>query len=224
MSTSVRVRQNTIAASGVSMSRMRPSAAGLWARCTTNARWVISAGRSALAVPPTVMRTGSSRKRLAMPAMRGGIVAENSTVWRSAGSEPRIVSMSSAKPMSSISSASSRTTVRMLGDVERPAPEVVEDAARRADDDVDAALERLQLAEDRLAAVHRDDLDARAARPYLKIASDTCIASSRVGTSTRAAAAGRPRPIVERVQQRQGEGGRLAGAGRRLADEVAARR
>ena len=113
MSTSVRVRQNTRAASGVSMSRIRPSAAGLWARWTTNARWVISAGRSALVVPPTVMRTGSTRKRLAMPAMRGGIVAENNTVWRSVGSEPRIVSMSSANPMSSISSASSRTTVRM---------------------------------------------------------------------------------------------------------------
>ena len=59
-------------------------------------------------------------------------------------------------------------------------------------------------------------------RPYLKIASDTCIASSRVGTSTSAEAVGRPRPIVQRVEQRQGERRRLAGAGRRLADEVAA--
>jgi hypothetical protein len=45
-----------------------------------------------------------------MAAMRGGIVAENSTVWRCAGVSARIASMSSAKPMSSISSASSRTT------------------------------------------------------------------------------------------------------------------
>ena len=48
-----------------------------------------------------------------MALMRGGSVAENSTVWRSAGVEPRIDSMSSAKPMSSISSASSSTTSLM---------------------------------------------------------------------------------------------------------------
>ncbi len=44
--------------------------------------------------------------------MRAGSVAENSTVCRSRGTEDMIDSMSSAKPMSSISSASSRTTVR----------------------------------------------------------------------------------------------------------------
>ena len=48
----------------------------------------------------------------AISTMRGGIVAENSTVWRSAGVAARIASMSSAKPMSSISSASSSTTSR----------------------------------------------------------------------------------------------------------------
>ena len=41
-----------------------------------------------------------------------GDVAEKRTVWRSAGVALRIVSRSSAKPMSSISSASSRMTVR----------------------------------------------------------------------------------------------------------------
>ena len=44
-------------------------------------------------------------------AIACGIVAENITVWRSSGSSPRIVSMSSRNPMFSISSASSRTTV-----------------------------------------------------------------------------------------------------------------
>ena len=47
-----------------------------------------------------------------MALIRGGSVAENSTVWRSAGVDWRIDSMSSAKPMSSISSASSSTTIR----------------------------------------------------------------------------------------------------------------
>ena len=52
-----------------------------------------------------------------MPSMRGGIVAENSTVCRCSGVSARIASMSSAKPMSSISSASSSTTVRKLAQV-----------------------------------------------------------------------------------------------------------
>ena len=48
-----------------------------------------------------------------MRRMRLGIVAENITVCRSTGAAVRIVSMSSANPISSISSASSRTTVVM---------------------------------------------------------------------------------------------------------------
>ena len=59
---------------------------------------------------------------------------------------------------------------------------------------------------------------------YLCVASATCIASSRVGTSTRARAArvfggaGPGQPI----EDRQDEGGGLAGAGAGLADQVAA--
>ena len=71
--------------------------------------------------------------------------------------------MSSAKPMSSISSASSSTTVRMPSTSSEPRPRWSRTPSRRADDDVDAAFERLQLAEDRLAAVDRDDLDAELA-------------------------------------------------------------
>ena len=47
-----------------------------------------------------------------MAAMRGGIVAAKSAVCRSGGVASRIASMSSANPMSSISSASSRTRTR----------------------------------------------------------------------------------------------------------------
>ena len=45
-----------------------------------------------------------------MRAIGGEIVAEKSAVWRSAGTADRMASRSSAKPMSSISSASSSTT------------------------------------------------------------------------------------------------------------------
>ena len=67
-----------------------------------------------------------------------GIVAENSIVWRAAGTMASSFSMSGRKPRSSISSASSSTRMRasdelqvaLLGEVEQP--------PGRADDDVDA--------------------------------------------------------------------------------------
>ena len=69
---------------------------------------------------------GASASRAIGPA----IVAENSAVWRISGSAPRIFSRSSAKPMSSISSASSRTTVSTSSKPDRAALEVVDGAAR----------------------------------------------------------------------------------------------
>ena len=54
---------------------------------------------------------GSRRWRSAMRRICGGMVAENSAVWRPAGVSSKIFSTSSTKPMRSISSASSRTMV-----------------------------------------------------------------------------------------------------------------
>ena len=66
-----------------------------------------------------------------MASMRGGMVAENSTVCRVVPASPsRIASRSSAKPMSSISSASSSTTVSTPSSAQRAAADVVERAAR----------------------------------------------------------------------------------------------
>ena len=97
-----------------------------------------------------------------MPAIRGGIVAENSTVWRSVGqrAEDRLDVLGEAHVEHLVGLVEDDGADAV--DVERPATEVVEDPTRGADDDVDAAFERLQLAEDRLAAVDRDDLDTRA--------------------------------------------------------------
>ena len=77
------------------------------------------------------------------------------------GVAARIASRSSANPMSSISSASSSTTIFTAREVERAAADVVQRAARRGDDDVDAALERADLPVHRRAAVdrHRDDAE-----------------------------------------------------------------
>ena len=130
--------------------------------------------------------------------------------------------MSSAKPMSSISSASSSTTTARRVELQRSAREVVERPARRRDDDVDALLEGPQLAADRLAAVDRQH-----PRPE-----PAAVAVDRLGHLHRQLARGhqdqrarhrraRPSPR-DPLQQRQGERGGLAGAGRRLAEQVPA--
>ena len=60
-----------------------------------------------------MIRTGLRRCLPAIDTIRGGSVAEKSAVCRSDGVAARIASRSSANPMSSISSASSSTSVRM---------------------------------------------------------------------------------------------------------------
>ena len=128
--------------------------------------------------------------------------------------------MSSAKPMSSISSASSSTTSRTASSAQRAAVDVVDRPARRGDDDVDAVAQRAELAADRLAAVDRQHPGAELA----------AVAVHRLGHLHGELAgrhehegdrAGRRRSVDE-LQRRQGEGGRLAGAGGRLPEHVAA--
>ena len=81
-------------------------------RPSDDVRDLADLGRRLARLPASIRtRTGSSRWRRAIFAIGGEIVAENSAVWRVFGVADRIASRSSAKPMSSISSASSRTTI-----------------------------------------------------------------------------------------------------------------
>ena len=100
---------------------------------------------------------------LASALIRAGIVAENSTVWRSTGVACRI-------DVDVVGEAHVEHLVGLVEDhradraeMQRAAADVVERPARRGDDDVHAAIERLQLAVDRLAAVDRRDLHAEPA-------------------------------------------------------------
>ncbi len=92
---------------GRATGRALPASSGVPPR-NTPARW------RAPSAPAT--RCGRSRRRACngwiRSRMGGGTVAEKKTVCRSGGAWERIVSMSSRKPMSSIRSASSSTTVR----------------------------------------------------------------------------------------------------------------
>ena len=125
--------------------------------------------------------------------------------------------------MSSISSASSRMTTLTAVEAEAAALEVVDRAAGRGDDDVDAAPQAAQLLADRLAAVDRQDAGADARGRTSWSASATCIASSRVGTRTSADVL--PSPACadrDALERRQREGRRLARPGRGLGEQVAA--
>ena len=131
----------------------------------------------------------------------------------------RMSSTSSMKPMRSISSASSRTTVVSRAELQRLAPQVIEDPARRADDDVHAAPQTAELGpcSGRRRSAARGSR-AGAARSVWN-ASATWIASSRVGAST----SGCGLRLADRAgEERQRERRRLAGAGLRLAEQVAA--
>ena len=79
-----------------------------------------------------------------------GMVAEKSAICRSAGAcdEDPLDVLDEAH--ASISSASSSTTTRTASRRSAPAPQVVHDPSRRADHDVDAALQPLELELDRL--------------------------------------------------------------------------
>ena len=149
----------------------------------------------------------------------GGIVAEKSAVWRPDGQRERIVSTSSRKPRSSISSASSSTTKRAvvrtsawrpIRSITRPtvptttcafsfsARHLVADR-RAAEDGHDRDALALAVRAQRLR-----DLDAQLARRRQDERLDLRVAR------------------VDVLEQRQPEGGGLARAGLRLADHVAA--
>ena len=109
-----------------------------------------------------------------------------------------------------------------LIELQGAAVDVVEDAARCAHDDVGAATQRAGLHFQRCSAVDGNDAEARAPRVLVDRFRDLHgeLAGGHedeaVGAAARAAAADDP------LQHRQGEGGRLSGAGRRLAQHVAA--
>jgi hypothetical protein len=90
-------------------------------------------------------RTGSFRKASARRLISGGMVAEKNSVWRLGGSILQMRSMSGMKPMSSMRSASSMTRISTPFIRSLPRSNMVEQATRRGDQDIDAAVELLDL-------------------------------------------------------------------------------
>ncbi|OUE08531.1 hypothetical protein CMsap09_06260 [Clavibacter michiganensis] len=107
VSVSFLVRTNTIMPSKFSTSRMRVRASTFWGYDTMRYRCVVFAEVVVLFL--TVISSGSCRYLPEMRRICAGIVAENSAICFDLGVSARIVSTSSAKPIFSISSASSST-------------------------------------------------------------------------------------------------------------------
>ena len=150
-----------------------------------------------------------------------GIVALNSSVWRSFGSLVQISSMSGMNPMSSIRSASSITSSEQPFEHDLAAPEQVHQPARRRDQDVDALFQRLDL----IAHLHAADQECHAElvilAVFLEILGDlrrefAGRLEDQAARHARAAAA-----LGQDVDHRQHEAGGLAGAGLGDADQVA---
>ena len=166
------------------------------------------------------MTSGSRMYVRASRSTGGATVALSSSVCRSVGQRRRIFSISGRKPMSSIRSASSSTTIRMDRKSSASAADEVDHAAGRADDDVGPALELGDLSADRFAAVDGHAAEfaghGRAFRILRGLARP-----ARASAPGRAPAATAPLPpCSSRLDDRNGEGGRFAGAGAGLAEDV----
>ena len=180
------------------------------------------AARSRLAGARSIsMRTGSRRWRLAMASMRGGRVAENSTVWRSVGrgAEDRLDVLGEAHVEHLVGLVEHDHADAV--ELQRAAVDVVDRPAGRGDDDVHAVAQGAELAADRLAAVDRQhpraELAAVAVHRLGHLHGELAGRHEHEGDGLRPAD-GR----IDQLQRRQGEGGRLAGAGGGLAEHVAA--
>jgi hypothetical protein len=90
--------------------------------------------------------------------------------------------MSGMKPMSSMRSASSMTMTSTPVSSSLPRSEVIEQAARRGDQHVDAARDLGVLVGEGHAADEQRDVELLVRLPYLSKLSSTCAASSRVGS------------------------------------------
>ena len=98
-------------------------------------------GRRCGVTGDTSMRSGERSMSAASGRFRPGMVAENSIDCRSFGTWPTIFRTSRMKPMSSMRSASSSTRWRDRVEPELALLHQVEQAARRSDQDIDAALQ-----------------------------------------------------------------------------------
>ena len=197
--------------------------AGLAARSTRITRCSTRSTVEATGVTATL--TGSRSMCAASSAMARGMVAENISVCRSAGSFATILRMSWMKPMSSIRSASSRT--RHSTSPRRSALLLTRSSSRpgvatRTSTPLSSARTCAPIGTPPIASAARD---AQMAAVSAEAVEDLAGQLARRAEHQDAAALAhrRPRAGGEPMQDRQRECGGLAGPGLGDADHVAAR-
>ena len=121
---------------------------------------------------PTCTYFGSRTISSANRTTSSGIVAEKSSVCRTAGSAAMMRRTSGQKPMSIMRSASSSTSSSTPLEVGVLLPHVIDQPARRGDDDVDAGLERALLHAHLDAAVDGGARDGRVVREAVDLVFD----------------------------------------------------
>ena len=104
-------------------------------------------------------------------------------------------------------------------ETERPLAQVIQDASGRPDDDVRPLLEPVDLPGHRVAAVDRQDPHARSLAEAAELVRHLHAQLARRAEDERLHAGHRR---VDLLDDRDAEGGRLAGAGARLDDQIAA--
>jgi hypothetical protein len=109
-----------------------------------------------------------------------------------------------------------------VAEAERALVDQVEEAARAADDDLRVPAQRLRLSVGRDATEDGDDLEPGEAREGADLRIDLCGELARGRQHEGARSASPLSRLPQAVQQGQGEGGRLAGAGLGEAQHVTA--
>ena len=149
------------------------------------------------------------------------MVAVKNNVWRVNGTSLPMRSISGMKPMSSMRSASSITSNSTPESSRRAAFGMVEQAAGRRDQNIDAAHQLGVLVVERNAADDERDIELVVLAVFLELLGDLRGEFARRLEDERARHPRARAALFELGEHRQNEGGGLAGAGLRNAEHVA---
>ena len=167
-----------------------------------------------------LMVTGSCSISRASWPIGGGIVALKNSVWRFGGQMPE--DAPDVRQESHVEHAIGFVEHQILeaGELRVRRPKMIEQPARRRDDDVHAAAKRVLLRTHADAAKHRGAGDRRVHRQIGQVFDDLRrqLTRRRQDERTRHAARLRHQPVEDRQQERSG----LAAAGHRAGKQIPA--
>ena len=203
------------------MRRRSVSRLSCGSRPVLTSSWVVVA--TVVAGRETSTFTGLCRNCSVMRRISGGMVAVKNSVWRVNGTSLQMRSMSGNE--AHVEHAVGFVDDEQLdaGEQEPAALEMVEQAAGRGDQHVDAARELGVLVVERHAADHQRDVELVACAVFVEALLHLRGELARRLQDQRARHARAGAALLQHGEHRQREGGGLAGAGLGDAEHVAAR-